>query len=768
MAELNKFRDIMLQVPTGMVVFSGPDFYTELANEKYLQLVDKREDELVGHNLLEAIPELHGQGIEELLRGVLTTGIPYEGTEFKVELKRAGKIEETWFNFVYQPLRDENGVVTGVIVIATEVTDLVKSKRTVAESARRFRNLVMQSPIAMAIFRGTDLVIDMANEAMLRLWKRAHEDVTGRKLLDVFPELENQKFPDLLLQVFQMGLPYRESEALAYVDTAYGMQKLFVDYVYEPLYEVDGSIGGVIATVVNVTQQVESREKIQDAESRSRLAIEAANLGTFEWNLETREFIYSPRLAEIFGFGADEQVGHLDLVSRFRQQDVAVRNKAHEQALVTGLLSYEACVIWPDLTAHWLQIKGKVKFDEAGTPLRIYGTGLDITDQRLAMAEIAEREARFRLLADFMPQLIWTSDEFGDLNYFNKAVYDYSGYTEDEMSKKGWVSIVHPDEREENIKRWIESVTTGADFIFEHRFKRNDGVYRWQLSRALAQKDDNGKVQMWIGTSTDIHDRKMMTDELEKHVEERTSELKKANEDLLRTNYQLEQFAYIASHDLQEPLRKIRTFTQMLIEDGNDPAKSGKYLEKISSSANRMSSLIKDVLNYSRLIKIDDVFTPTDLNEVFKNVLSDYELLIEQKQATVTSTALPVISGIPLQLNQLFSNLIGNALKFTEDKPLIQLTAETPSPLELNGNASLYPSQQYVKISFKDNGIGFDQHYADKIFTIFQRLNERAKYEGTGIGLALCKKIVENHHGFITATSEPGKGATFNVYLPVQ
>jgi len=246
--------------------------------------------------------------------------------------------------------------------------------------------------------------------------------------------------------------------------------------------------------------------------------------------------------------------------------------------------------------------------------------------------------------------------------------------------------------------------------------------------------------------------------DLEQKVEERTAEL-------VRKNNELEQFAYIASHDLQEPLRKIRTFSELLQKSMQDSGtQANHYFEKIQSSAARMTALIKDVLDYSRLSNPAARFVNTDLQTILKNTLTDFELLIEQKGALVQSDALPVVRGIPLQIQQLFTNLIGNSLKFCDKDPFIKISVAGVSLDELPEELS--KDQSYIKLIFQDNGIGFEQQFSNRIFTIFQRLNDKKAYAGTGIGLALCKKIAENHHGLIQAEGELGKGAIFTVYLP--
>lgn len=252
----------------------------------------------------------------------------------------------------------------------------------------------------------------------------------------------------------------------------------------------------------------------------------------------------------------------------------------------------------------------------------------------------------------------------------------------------------------------------------------------------------------------------------EKQLKKANKTLKDLNENLLRSNKELEQFAYITSHDLQEPLRKIQTFVDLIQRNPGDEEAIKRYLEKITNCASRMSLLITDVLSYSRLIRTDEQMTETDLNEILETVKSDFEFLIEEKEARILSAALPKVKGYPLQLQQLFANLISNSLKFCERKPVVDIRYEKVPQQEVRDLKGLNDQHPYVKLVFKDNGIGFDQQYADKLFTIFQRLNHRNVYTGSGIGLALCKRIVENHHGLIRASSVPDDGATFEVYLP--
>jgi PAS domain S-box-containing protein len=242
-----------------------------------------------------------------------------------------------------------------------------------------------------------------------------------------------------------------------------------------------------------------------------------------------------------------------------------------------------------------------------------------------------------------------------------------------------------------------------------------------------------------------------------------------ANAELQKRNADLEQFAYVASHDLQEPLRKVLLFTDRLNEELENKSETvTRYIDKIDHAARRMSNLIRDVLSYSRLSRLEDSFVPTDLNEILAQVRIDLELYVEEKNAVITSQRLPVVPGNTLQLHQLFSNLINNAIKFCDRKPLVQITCAIASTGEVISQGLSNDTPGYAKIQVIDNGVGFDPQYSEKVFTLFQRLHQDKKYEGTGIGLALCRKIVTNHYGSIGVDSKPGVGTIFTIFLPIK
>jgi len=377
---------------------------------------------------------------------------------------------------------------------------------------------------------------------------------------------------------------------------------------------------------------------------------------------------------------------------------------------------------------------------------------------------------RFKIISDLMPQFVWTANPDGALDFFSQSVFNYSGLTKEEIMRDGWLQIVHPDDREANITKWEEAVNTGQPFHLEHRFKKSDGTYRWQLSRAVRVNNENGKVQMWVGTSTDIHENILFQAELERQVEERTKLLKEVNIDLEKSNTELAQFAFVASHDLQEPLRKIQTFSTMILDrEAANLSESGKeFFKRIRESSSRMKQLITDILVFSKTGNMEEVSNDVDVDLLVREIANPSLLNDEIKLVDITSK-LPVIKGVYFQIHQIFSNLINNAIKFNKANNELIITISSKKIIgKESGIKNAVPEKWYYVIEFSDNGIGFENQHKVKMFQVFQQLHPKEKYQGTGIGLALVKKIIEQHQGFIDARGELNVGATFYLYFPVE
>ncbi len=395
----------------------------------------------------------------------------------------------------------------------------------------------------------------------------------------------------------------------------------------------------------------------------------------------------------------------------------------------------------------------------------------DITEKRAIENKLEQSETRFRQIADLMPQKVWIADNQGNFNYFNLCWFDYTGLTYEDLKDYGWKKIVHPEDWAPTIDTWKKSIDTGENYEIEHRFLTSAGVYKWHLTRALAQKDENGNVKMWIGTDTEIQHQQEYKEELERAVTERTSKLKEANMTLEEKNAELESFAYVSSHDLQEPLRKIQTLASFILEkeNANLSTNGQDYFKRIQSAAGRMQNLIEDILAYSRTNATERKFEMTDLTKIVNEAKTEFKEIIEEKHATIDSGNLCPAYIIVFQFRSLMHNLMSNALKFSDPKRPLHITIK--SVLEKGDSttdARLSSDLKYCHISFADNGIGFEPEYSEKIFQVFQKLHDKEEYDGTGIGLAIVKKIVENHDGIIKVRSKPNKGTTFDIFLPAE
>lgn len=321
-----------------------------------------------------------------------------------------------------------------------------------------------------------------------------------------------------------------------------------------------------------------------------------------------------------------------------------------------------------------------------------------------------------------------------------------------------FIDFVHPSDKQLLNSAKEQLISTGKYPVVFYRVIRQDGQLRYFKSLGKLISDESGK-KIVIGINSDV---------TEEHLN--SIALEERNEELLQSNKELASFNHIASHDLQEPLRKIQTFISRISDNESFEFsdKSKEYFVRIQKSAERMRMLIDDLLLFSRTNRIEKIFEKADLNILLENAKQELAQIIEEKTAKIESTVLPELYVIPFQIQQLFVNLIGNSLKYNKPSiaPIIQITGEKLTTAALP-TALQSSNKAYYKISIHDNGIGFEPHYAETIFVLFSRLHQNAEYPGTGIGLAICKKIIENHKGFIQASSELGDGATFSFYLPI-
>jgi PAS domain S-box-containing protein len=360
-----------------------------------------------------------------------------------------------------------------------------------------------------------------------------------------------------------------------------------------------------------------------------------------------------------------------------------------------------------------------------------------------------ESETRYRQLTESLPQLIWTCTAQGLCDYLSPQWIAYTGLPEASQLDLGWLEQLHPEDHQSVISAWDAATATGKTFDTEFRLRRHDGTFRWFKTLALPIGALDGQITKWFGSCTDIEDRKRAEEALQKY----TGELERANRDL-------QNFTILASHDLQEPLRKIEVIGDAVLEDSSNlNERQFDRILRMRRSAQQMRNMLNGLLQLSLLSETSQPVQPVDLRQTLIEILAEFDERIRQAGGKVEAGDLPVIDADPLQMRRLLQHLIENALKFQPPggKPRIKVFSQQITPAS-------------VQILIEDNGIGFDEAHAGHLFEPFERLvgKNQLEYDGIGMGLAICRWIVEHHGGEITASGKIGQGATFTITFPVR
>ena len=436
---------------------------------------------------------------------------------------------------------------------------------------------------------------------------------------------------------------------------------------------------------------------------------------------------------------------------------------------------------------YWVDTTIVPILDSSGQPVQFIAIRNEITERKKVEDELRASEARWQFALEGARDGVWDWDAQTNKVFYSHQWKTMLGYEDSDIgnSLEEWDSRVHPDDKAQCYAD-LERLMSGETLFYqnEHRLRCKDGSYVWILDRGkVIERDADGNALRVIGTHTDITTQKkteaslrQLNEELETKVQERTQEVELRAQELERSNAELQQFAYVASHDLQEPLRTISSFTELLVQEYGDrlDGEAEEYVEFIVDGSLRMQQLIKDLLAYSRVNSRGQAFAQTDCERVIERVLSSLQFAIAENQATVTYDCLPEVFADESQVQQLFQNLISNALKFRgEQQPqvhvsVIPIADDSAKESDEKHHELTVAGQVGWKFCVSDNGIGIEADYREKIFEIFQRLHSRRIYAGTGIGLAICRKIVQRHGGHIWVEESPQKGAAFYFTLPSQ
>jgi len=762
---LQSVYNLFNEVPFAVAVLKGEDLIIEFINKYNLDIWQRKKEEVLGKPLFEARPDIRAS-VEAVHAEVYRTGKRFTGSEIPVDLIINGKTQTRYYNAIIDPMLNEEGKIIGQFATSIDITEQVTARKKIEESETRFRFLFESNVFGVAYWKISGEIYD-ANDIMLNVLGYTREDMQeGKVSWKKFTLPEDAPLHEEKVRRALAGktvVPY-ETKCIR----KDGKQiTALIGYAMLTNSKENG-----IAFLHDITKEKEAETAVLFAKEQLEQTFKNIPAGVFLIDKTGDILFVNDIAARMSGYpsaGAmlavkDPAVISKKITDTYQMFDeegkpISMEDTPAALALKTGK-SHQAILEIRDKrnnSFYWILAKASPLFNSDGSLSMVLDTSTDITIQKLAEKELRQSEERFRTLAETLPQMIWVRNADGLIEYASKQWEEYSGIKD---ISEAWRTMVHPDDWEILMNAWEKDKEAGKPFRYEVRLKNKQGEYRWHYASGEPVKDSSGKVIKFIGALTDIHVQKTFAEKLEQEVVQRT-------EDLIKANKELESFNYIASHDLQEPLRKIQTFIILIEKQKDDNTLSEKYFGKIRSSAQRMSDLIQSILSYSRLSKAGEDYTLTDLNIILNDVKNDFELRIKEKNATIISNSLPVIKANTLQMHQLFSNIISNSLKFSNDSPQITINSKIVAAQEIPVADKIDPKQNFIHLTFYDNGIGFDPEFKQQIFQLFQRLHSKEEYSGTGIGLSIVKKIVERHHGFVNADSIPGKGATFNVWLPL-
>ena len=631
-----------------------------------------------------------------------------------------------------------------------------------------------------------DGLITMYNEAAVNLWGRRPE--IGKDLWCGSWKIFHPDGRPMALADCPMALTLKEGRPIAgheiVVERPDGKRKYVLPQP-RPLFDTTGKLTGAVNVLVDITELREVHARV--AESEERFKALAENSPVAVWMLDSKGncTYLNPEWSRMTGVPNDKGLGQgwADLI---HPDDLSMGMQMLNEALVKQTkLDLTLRLLNHSKNYSKVRAVGNPQFDEHGELLGYVGTVEDITQHEMTRATLEkEVELRTKMIRQQSEELrksderyhgmiqevedyaIILLDQEGTIQNWNKGAEKIKGYRAEEIVGKTFREFYTPEDRAAKLPDQLLALARVEGRASHEGWRiRKDGTTFWGSVVITALHDEAGNVTGFSKVTRDLTEKKLADEDLKN----KSIQILEKNKELESMNQELASFAYVSSHDLQEPLRKIQTFASRIVETEHEnlSPKGKDYFIRMQNAALRMQTLIEDLLTYSRTNTADKNFEMIDLNKLIAEIRTELRESIDDKKAVIESSPLPTLNIIKFQFRQLITNLVSNSLKFSRPNhpPHVWITAEVVKGNEIK-NKYANPKKVYHHISVKDNGIGFEPEHKNKIFEVFQRLHGRSEYTGTGIGLAICKKVVENHGGFISAESQLDQGATFDVYIP--
>ena len=587
-------------------------------------------------------------------------------------------------------------------------------------------------------------------------------------LYKIFGYMPNSISPSLEL-MYNMIIPEQRAEYKQMLEKAIADQTSF-NTEYEALW-VNGERRYILAqcryipmdkkiigTCLDISELKETTQRLSQNEALLKEAESIAHNGSFEWFNGVDHIFWSEELFRIHGYAPNafnvdfqfyKKLIHPEDLEKCEKLKIKIAGSKKN-------FNLEYRIIRPNSEVRYIYLTAKVILSKNDGINKIIGNLQDVTELKNAAILLEKTESIYKTIASNVPDsIVLMYDKNLQLILFDGPMLGSIKFKNELYPGIPLSEIFHDEEFIQNHDILTQAFD-GHEFQIEKDFEQENKTFIIDFKPVINSSGDIFNVMVVMHDITEIK-------KFQKSLESKVEELNTSNQDL-------EQFAYVASHDLQEPLRKIRAFGDRLQTklSSNITDEGLDYIKRMQSASERMQTLIDDLLTFSRITRTDEGYVEVDLHDQFQKIMEDLEFTIEKKNATLDLMVNHHIYAIPGQIRQLFQNLVSNAIKFTLDgkPPIVEIKSEI-----LRGDTfdepQLQKNKDYCKITVQDNGIGFEQQYGEKIFELFQRLHTRTEYQGTGIGLAVCKKIVEKHNGIIKVNSKPGEGTLFSVILPV-
>lgn len=725
--------------------------------------------------------------IGPLIQRVMKTGEPVSFQDQLVGFFRNGRMEDIYWTFCYSAAYDDEGEINGILVTCSETTDTVLTKRKLEESERRLLSMIHQAPVSIAILRGPDYVTEIVNNKSLEIWGKQADQILDRPVFEAMPELLSQGMKTILDDVYATGNVFRTAELPVRLNKNGKEEEIYVNFSCEPLYNSLEDIDGIMAVGIEITEQVAARQQIVESEARFRAI--ADNIPNLAWmaNADGWIYWYNRKWYEYTGKTPEEMEG-------WGWQSVH-----HPEVLESVMSRWEYSLkqgVPFEMVFPLLGKDGKFRefltrvlplYDEQGRITQWFGSNTDIDDQRTFRDELEKQvnertaellqlneslkksEERYHLMVEEVQDyaILYLSPD-GTVENWNTGAEKIKGYTSLEIVGRNFSNFYTEEDLQRGLPMTLLNMAARNGKATQEGWRvKKDGTRFWASVVITAIHNEKREIIGYSKVTHDLTEKKEASDALEA----KKTELEEKNAELQRMNKELQSFAYISSHDLQEPLRKIQTFASRIIEKeyASLSDKGRELFNRMQRSAEQMQALINDLLAYSRTNTAEHVYQKVSLASVIERIKQDLREELDEKIGVIILENDVEVNAIHFQFQQMFYNLISNSIKFS--RPGIPLRIAV-SAERVSGNSipvkHLPHDRDYWHIQVRDNGIGFEPEYNERIFELFQRLHGKSEYKGTGIGLSIVKKIAENHGGNISASGQSGQGATFDIYLPVE